>query len=440
MSDSASNTLVIPPGSHPATARLADAPSSHPADPPAQPAGGPAAPQGPAPAPRRVRSRWRRWRTPLIVTAVLALVAGGWRLTHPPKPPAAPPVGEVKLADITQLVQASGILQARTKVDVGAQVSGQVQTLHVELGQNVKKGDLLVSLDPEIARSDLAQAEAAVAQQKAQLERMKVDIELTQREVQRQQRLLAGSATAGQEAENAQGQLDKLQADFRGQQASMQRLQADLAKRQLNLGYTRITAPMDGTVVNIPVQAGQTVIAVQITPVMVTLAQLDTITVRARVPEADVSSVKVGQVARFSTLSGEGRQYEGRVRVIQPVPEHMGNAVYYNVLFEVDNKDRSLLSDMTVQVNIETGSAKQVPTLPMVALGERDAQGRYEVQLYKPGSEQDAAHKPELRKVRIGLQDGGKAQVLEGVKPGEKLLLAPVAKKAGDGDAGVIVD
>src|SRR5574343_1147128 len=159
---------------------------------------------------------------------------------------------------------------------------------------------------------------------------------------------------------------------------------------------------MDGTVVNIPVQAGQTVIAVQITPVMVTLAQLDTITVRARVPEADGSSVKVGQVAKFSTLSGEGRQYEGRVRVIQPVPERMGNAVYYNVLFEVDNKDRSLLSDMTVQVNIETGSAKQVPTLPMVALGERDEKGLYEVQLYKAGRESDPKHKPESRKVRIG--------------------------------------
>ena len=80
------------------------------------------------------------------------------------------------------------------------------------------------------------------------------------------------------------------------------KLEADLAKAQVNMGYTRITAPMDGTVVNIPVQQGQTVIAVQITPVMVSLAQMDVITVRARVPEADVHAVKVGQVAKFSTL------------------------------------------------------------------------------------------------------------------------------------------
>ncbi len=377
---------------------------------------------------------WRRYPKTLIGVAIVLALLGSWKYKTATAKPPAPPSAEVSLGDITQTVQAAGVLQARTRVDVGAQVSGQVQTLHVELGQQVKKGDTLVSLNPEIARSNLAQAEASVAQQQALIERSKVDMELAQRELARQKRLMAAQATAGQELENAQAQVDRLAADFKGQQATLKRLEADLSKAQVNLGYTRITAPMDGTVVNIPVQQGQTVIAVQVTPVMVSLAQMDVITVRSRVPEADVHAVKVGQVAKFATLAGESRTFEGKVRVIQPVPERMGNAVFYNVLFEVDNKDRSLLSDMTVQVNIETGSAKHVPTLPMVALGDRDPQGFYKVQVLQ------ADGKKSERKVRIGLQDSGKAQVLEGVKVGEKLVLAPEAKSDRKGGAEIVIE
>jgi macrolide-specific efflux system membrane fusion protein len=176
---------------------------------------------------------------------------------------------------------------------------------------------------------------------------------------------------------------------------------------------------MDGVVVSLPVQVGQTVIAIQITPVMLTLADLDTITVRTRVPEADIQSIRTGQMARFSTLSGEARRYEGKVRVIQPIPERAGNAVFYNVLFEVENRDRRLYSDMTVQVDIETGRVRDVPTVPMVALGERDAEGRYRVVVL------DGDSRRSVRQVRTGLQDGTRAQVLEGLQPGEKVLLAP---------------
>ena len=156
-------------------------------------------------------------------------------------------------------------------------------------------------------------------------------------------------------------------------------------------------------------------IAVQITPVMMTLADLDTITVRTKVPEADIQSVKVGQTARFTTLSGEGKRYEGKLRVIQPIPERVGNAVFYNVLCEVDNRDRKLFSDMTVQVDIETGSAKQALTMPMVALGERDKHGRFQVTVL------DSANTQTPRQVRTGLQDGDKVQVLDGIKEGEKV-------------------
>jgi macrolide-specific efflux system membrane fusion protein len=357
---------------------------------------------------------------------VLVLLAGmGAYLKLRPAPPAPlPPTGEAKLADVVQTVQAAGVLQPKVKVDVGAQVSGQVRKIHVQLGQQVRKGDVLVSLDPELASNDVAQAEAALAQQAALIESRQADLRLAKAERARQVRLLAGEATAATEAERAEVDLAKLEADLRGQGANLKRLQAELDKRRLSLGYTTITAPTDGVVVNLPVQEGQTVIAVQVTPVMVTLANMDEITVRTRVPEADIALIKVGQRARFVTLAGEAQRYEGKVRVIQPVPERAGNAVFYNVLFEVDNRARKLLPDMTVQVSVDTGEAKNALTIPTVALGDRSDDGRFSVQVL------DAAGKPQPRQLRTGLQDGAKVQVIEGLKAGEKVLLAPPADAA----------
>jgi macrolide-specific efflux system membrane fusion protein len=374
----------------------------------------------------RLRQRWQR-HTRLRWLAVLLLAGAalaGWRLLNPPAPPPPPPTGLVQRADITQLVQAAGVLKAKTRVEVGAQVSGQIQTLHVQLGQRVKKGELLVSLDPELARSDGARAEAALLQQRALIDSREVDLRTAGRERERQRRLLAGDATAALEAERAESEYAKLEAELRGQAAVLSRLQADLAQAQLRLGYTRITAPMDGTVVSLPVQVGQTVIAVQITPVMLTLADLDTITVHTKVPEADIQSIRVGQVSRFSTLSGEGQRYEGRLRVIQPVPERSGNAVFYNVLFEVDNRERQLYSDMTVQVDVETGSVKNALAMPMVALGDRGKDGRFRVMVLEPG-QTTKDRRQVVRFVRTGLQDGTRVQVLEGLKEGEAVITAP---------------
>jgi len=361
---------------------------------------------------------WLRKLRWWIAAAVLII---GWRvyahMTTPPPPP--PPTGEVKQDDIVQTVQAAGTLQAKTRVDVGAQVSGQVKEIPVVLGQSVKKGDLLVLLDPELAQSAVVQAEASVVQQRAQVDSRRVDLEAARRELDRQRRLLKGDATAATEAEMAENNFAKLEADVRGQAASLVQLQAQLDRNKVNLSYTRITSPMDGVVVNIPVQVGQTVIAVQITPVMVTVADLDTITVRTKVPEADVQSLQVSQKASFTTLSGDGRRYEGKLRVIQPIPERAGNAVFYNALFEVDNRDRKLFADMTVQVDVETGEAKKTLTMPIVALGERDKNGAYAVTVVA------ADGKNEPRQVKTGLHDAGKVQVVSGVKAGEKVLLAP---------------
>lgn len=363
-----------------------------------------------------LRSWWSRslLATVLVVGALTAYSAA----KHTPSL-AESPIGEAKFADIVQTVQAAGVLQPRIKVDVGAQVSGQIKRIHVELGQQVQRGDLLVSLDPEVARSEVVQAEAAVAQQGALIEVRQADLQLAHAEASRQRRLLKGQATAPIDAERAEVELLKIEADLRGQIATLKRLEADLNSRRLRLGYTAIAAPIDGMVVNLPVQEGQTVIAAQITPVMVTLAKMEEITVRARVPESDIAQVQVGQAARFVTLSGNANRYEGKVRVIQPVPERTGNAVFYNVLFEVSNRDSKLLSDMTVQVSIDTGAVKQALTVPLVALGQFSGDGSYEVQLIGEDGRASA------RRVRTGLQDGTKVQVTEGLQAGDKVLLAP---------------
>lgn len=368
----------------------------------------------------RLRRAWRSWWVRIgLLSGLAAVGAGAWSALAPRNPPPPPPTGEAAPADITQTVQVAGVLQPRTKVDVGAQVSGQVQKVHVQLGQQVKKGELLVSLDPALVGSDVAQADAAVAQQAALIDSTRANLGQARREAERQRRLLGGEATAAAEAERADTELARLEADLRGQTATLNRLQAELVQRRLRLGYTAITAPIGGTVVNLPVQEGQTVIAIQVTPVMVTLADLDEITVRARVPEADIGQVRPGQKASFVTLAGEAQRHEGRVRVIQPIPERAGNAVFYNVLFEVPNRERRLLSDMTVQVSIETGRANKVLAIPMVALGARGDDGRYAVQVLGRDG------KPEPRSIRTGLQDGAKVQVSEGLKAGDKVLLAP---------------
>jgi len=364
--------------------------------------------------------RWWRWLIGLLLVGALA----AWLVMRRPPPPPAPlPLATVERGDVTQTVRAVGQLQPRVKVDVGAQVSGQVLKLHVQLGETVRRGDPLVSLDPELARSELAQTEAQLAQQQALLDARRVDADAARREAERQRRLLAQQATAAIEAERADDELARLEADLRGQAATLKRLQAELENKRLRLGYTRITAPSEGTVIGLPVPEGQTVIAAQQTPVLVTLAQMDTMTVRVRVPEAEITKVQPGLAVSFTTLAREPRSYAGRVRVIQPVPERVGNAAFYNVLFEVDNRDRALLADMTVQAAIETGGAKQATLVPVLALGARAADGRYQVLVQQGGGE--ARFEP--RHVRVGITDGLRAQVTDGLKPGERVMLSPPA-------------
>ena len=367
----------------------------------------------------RKRRRLRRASGVAALLLIAGAAAAWWGWHRPPPPP--PASAAVELADVTQVVRVAGVLRPRVRVDVGAQVSGQIEQVGVELGERVRRGQLLASIDAKAAVNDVRKAEAELSRQLAANARTTVELRAERVELGRKRALRKIGAASRADVAEATRRVALAQADVRAGAAALVQVRAELRNRKLALGHTRVLAPIDGIVVQRPAEAGQTVNAVQQTPLLMVLAQLGTMTVRAKVPEADIDRVRVGQPATFATLAAGVRHYHGALRAIEPEPETVFGAKFYNALFDVDNADEALRSDMTVQVDIVSGQAKAVPTIPLVALGDRGDDGRFTVwQL-------DAAGAPQRRSVQLGLYDDARAQIVAGLEPGAQVLLQPPA-------------
>lgn len=338
----------------------------------------------------------------------------------------------VQRTDLENAVLATGVLQALRQVEVGAQVSGQLKSLKVVLGQTVKKGDWLAEIDPVISQNTFAQEQAKLDNLQAQKLAKEVRIKQAQLTWTRQQEMLAQDAAAKQDMESADAELRALRADGISLEAQIRQQRLALASAQTNLSYTRIVAPIDGDVVSISTLEGQTVVAAFQVPTLMKLADLSTMTVKAQVSEADVVRVKPGQPVYFTILGDPDKRYYGTLRAVQPSPEKINNAVFFNALFDVPNPDRTLRVDMTAQVAIMLGEAKQALTVPLTALGTRDKDGRQEVRVLKPDQS------VEKRQVRVGISNNFQAQVLEGLKEGETVITgdASALDPASSGEGG----
>ncbi|MCX7276868.1 MAG: efflux RND transporter periplasmic adaptor subunit [Burkholderiales bacterium] len=343
------------------------------------------------------------------------------------------------LADIEQAVLASGTLQAFKQVSVGAQASGQIKSLKVALGDVVKKGQLVAEIDSLTQQNSLRNAQAALANVQAQLLFKQATQKQAELAFQRAQTLLAADAGSRADFEAADAALHTARADVSALQAQITQAQIAVNTAQLNLGYTQILAPMDGVVVALVALEGQTVNANQSTPTIIKLARLDTITVKAQISEADVVRVKPGQKVYFTILGAPEKRYTTTLRTVEPAPDSIltdtttssststttsATAIYYNGLLDVPNPDGQLRISMTAQVNILLDEAKQVLAIPSAALGERDKQGRTMVRVLGP----DGLATP--RAVKVGLNNNIHAQILEGLKAGDQVVVSEAA--AGD--------
>ena len=352
--------------------------------------------------------------------AALGILGLGGRFFLAPKEGAAFITAPAVRMDIEQTVVASGTLNALKTVEVGAQVSGQLKTLKVALGDRVKKGQLLAEIDPVLQRNALRDTQASLEDVQAQKLSKEAYLRQYEAAFQRQVKLAAQDASMQADLEAARAQMEGTRADIAALAAQTKKARIAVDTARANLEYTRINAPMDGMVISITTQEGQTVVSAQAVPTILTLANLETITVKAQISEADVDRVKPGQSVYFTTLGDSDTRHYGRLRAIEPgaatTASTTSTAVYYNGLFEIDNRDHRLRTAMTAQVSIVLKEAKRALCVPASALGDREGDGKCTIRVLRKGL-------PEARRIRVGINNNIQAEVLDGLKDGERVLI-----------------
>jgi len=323
----------------------------------------------------------------------------------------------VTKGDIEQSVTALGALEPKNYVDVGAQVSGTLEKVHVNIGDLVTKGQLLAEVDPTVYESTVAADKASMKDLEAQIKGQEAQLALAQVQNRRNQNLLKMNAVSKDVADISAAQVKLYAANIEASKAQLDKAQSTLDGDIANLSYTKIYAPMAGTVTSQTTLQGQTLNSKQSAPVILQIADLTTMTVKAQVAEADVSKLKSGMPVYFTTLGMSDRKWQSTVRQILPTPETINDVILYNALIDIKNTDNALMTSMTAQVFFVLGEAKDVPIVPVAALkpargGDADT---FRVTVMVNG-------KQETRSVKIGLHNRVSAQVISGLEIGDNVI------------------
>lgn len=331
---------------------------------------------------RKGRAQALRWLIAGTVLAALAL-ALWWGFFRTVQTIETAPV---RRASIENTVAALGTLQPHRFVDVGAQVSGQIKRIAVQPGDRVKQGDLLVEIDPALQSATVQTNRATLARLRAELTEQQAQRDLARQQAERQRQMAADGSTRLEDVQTAEASLRIAEARIQSLQAQIEGAQSTLQGNEALLGYTRIYAPIDGTVVTLDAREGQTLNATYQTPNLLRIADLSRMTVWTEVSEADVGRIRADMPAYFTTLGlkdgkGELRRWHGTLRQILPAPPSSqggagggqnaapaGKVVLYTALFDVDNADGALMPQMSAQVFFVESGADDVLAAPLAAL------------------------------------------------------------------------
>ena len=370
-------------------------------------------------------------RKSLFLCCLLALVAAGLFFScHKEETKTELYSEPVSRGNILISVKASGKVTAASLITVGAQVSGQIEKLHVRLGQSVQQGDMIAEIDSTTQVNELKTRQARLQTYKAQLASREISLVVAETQFRREEHLRKQNATTKENLENAENAHGKARADVAEMHSLVAQEEIAVQTAEANLGYTQITAPADGVIISIPVEAGQTVNANQTTPTIVQLADLNKMEIKILISEGDITKVAAGMPVTYYILSEPGTLFNTTLDFLDPASTDYANAssqsslsssaseaaVYYYGRVMVDNSEGKLRIGMTTQNTIRVAEANQVLRVPSYAI-HRDGTSTF---VYVVDRSQTIAR----RTVTCGLSDALHTEILDGLREGEEVVTA----------------
>lgn len=366
----------------------------------------------------------------LLVYVILAAAAAGLYFKYFKKEDTITYITQpVRRQNVEKVVNATGEVKAVDLVTVGAQVSGKIEKLYVSIGQTVKMGDMIAEIDSTTQQNDVDIAKAKMSSYQAQLKAAKTSLKIAKKQYQRMQSLKKQNAASTEDLENAEDGYESAMSKVAEIEASLKETEISLSTAETNLGYTKITAPLDGTIVSVPVKVGQTINAAMDTPTIVQIADLNQMEIYIEISEGDIGNIKPGVKVTYSVLADMNKVYETTLKSIDPALTLLtddqytevvdsSEAIYFYGRLVVPNADGKLRIGMTTQNVIYVESAEDVLTVPAMAL-KGDVDGKY--------VEVRTAEGVERRPVITGVSDDLNVEIKKGVNEGEEVVIAKMS-------------
>ena len=372
-----------------------------------------------------------RWLIAGLASLIVATIAGAMWWTFAARNSIQNVTAPVTRGAETRAVIATGTVNPELTIIVGSYVSGVIQEIYCDYNTKVKKGQICAKIDPRPYETLVAQAKGTLSVGKSQLQKDQANLGYTKANYDRNSQLVVSHAVSQDVFEQAKNAYEQAQAQISFDQSTIQQQEATLDAAQVNLDYTNIISPVDGTVVSRSVTMGQTVAASFQTPTLFLIASnLKMMQVDANVSESDIGGVEEGNPASFTVDAFPKRTFDGRVSQVRQSPQTVQNVVTYDLVVSADNSSFTLRPGMTAATRIVPDSRSDVIRVPSQAL--RYGPSSISASATSPDSQNSQAKvwllrdgKPMAATVEIGLDDESFVEIVSGdVKQGDQVIVA----------------